>query len=93
MCKHQDGRFYLHIQIKDTPPDPQNTDKVIGIDLGRRDIAVTSVGEKWDGKHIQSVRERKVLRQVARLSNVGIVVGMEMPTLMEPIILHLWGCL
>ncbi|MEQ9551639.1 MAG: transposase [Coleofasciculus sp. G3-WIS-01] len=58
LCKHRDGQFYLHIQIKDTPPDPKNTDKVIGIDLGRRDIAVTSEDERWDGKPIQSVRDR-----------------------------------
>ncbi|MEQ9622464.1 RNA-guided endonuclease InsQ/TnpB family protein [Coleofasciculus chthonoplastes] len=58
LCKHRDGQFYLHIQIKDTPPDPKNTDKVIGVDLGRRDIAVTSEDKKWDGKHIQSVRDK-----------------------------------
>ena len=63
LCKHRDGQFYLHIQIKDDAPDAPIADKVIGIDLGRRDIAVTSVseaggqrptGEKWDGKHIQT---------------------------------------
>jgi putative transposase len=58
LCKHRDGQFYLHIQIKDDAPDVPITDKVIGIDLGRRDIAVTSEGEKWDGKHIQSVRDK-----------------------------------
>jgi IS605 OrfB family transposase len=58
LCKHRDGQFYLHIQIKDDAPDSPITDKVIGIDLGRRDIAVTSEGEKWDGKHIQSVRDK-----------------------------------
>jgi len=68
LCKHRDGQFYLHIQIKDTPPDPQDADKVIGVDLGRRDIAVTSEDKRWDGKHIQSVRgkssgKRKVLPQ------------------------------
>ncbi|MEQ8541079.1 MAG: hypothetical protein RIB93_26935 [Coleofasciculus sp. D1-CHI-01] len=58
LCKHRDGQFYLHIQIKDTPPDPKNTDKVIGVDLGRRDIAVTSEDQRWDGKPIQSVRDK-----------------------------------
>jgi IS605 OrfB family transposase len=58
LCQHRDGQFYLHIQLKDTLPDPQDTDQVIGVDLGRRDIAVTSENEKWDGKHIQSVRDR-----------------------------------
>lgn len=58
LCKHRDGQFYLHIQIKDDAPNSPDTDKVIGIDLGRRDIAVTSEGEKWDGTGIQSVRDK-----------------------------------
>lgn len=58
LCKHRDGQFYLHIQIKDDAPDTPVTDKVIGIDLGRRDIAVTSEGEKWDGTGIQQVRDK-----------------------------------
>jgi len=57
LCKHRDGQFYLHVQIKDTPPDPKDTDKVIGVDLGRRDIAVTSEDERWNGQHIQSTRD------------------------------------
>ncbi|MEQ9614678.1 MAG: hypothetical protein RLN61_06445, partial [Algiphilus sp.] len=58
LCKHRDGQFYLHIQIKDEAPDSSVKDLVIGIDLGRRDIAVTSEGKKWDGLHIQSVRDK-----------------------------------
>jgi IS605 OrfB family transposase len=58
LCKHRDGQFYLHIQIKDDAPDPKDADKVIGIDLGRLDIAVTSEGEKWDGTGIQQVRDK-----------------------------------
>ncbi|MEQ8756266.1 MAG: transposase [Coleofasciculus sp. G1-WW12-02] len=58
LCKHRDCQFYLHIQIKDGAPDPKDTDKVIGIDLGRRDIAVTSEGKKWDGTGIQEVRDK-----------------------------------
>jgi len=58
LCKHRDGQFYLHIQIKDDAPDSPVTDKVIRIDLGRRDIAVTSEGEKWDGTGIQQVRDK-----------------------------------
>ncbi len=58
LCKHRDGKFYLHIQIKDDAPNPENTDKILGIDLGRRDIAVTSEGEKWDGTGIRAVRDK-----------------------------------
>lgn len=38
LCKHRDGQFYLHIQVKDDAPDPGDASKVLGIDLGRRDI-------------------------------------------------------
>lgn len=58
LCKHRDGKYYLHIQIKDDAPDPKDTSKVLGIDLGRRDIAVTSEGEKWDGTGIEQVRDK-----------------------------------
>ncbi len=58
LCKHRDGQYYIHIQLKDETPNPIKSDKVIGVDFGRRDIAVTSDGEKWDGKPIQKVRDR-----------------------------------
>jgi IS605 OrfB family transposase len=58
LCKHRDGEFYIHIQVKDTPPEPYNTEKVIGVDLGRTDIAVTSEGDSWSGEQIKNVRNR-----------------------------------
>lgn len=58
LCKHRDGNYYIHIQIKDEPPTLIKTDRVIGVDFGRRDIAVTSNGDKWDGKQINHVRDR-----------------------------------
>lgn len=58
LCKHRDGKYYIHIQVKDEAPEPIKSNKVIGVDFGRRDIAVTSNGEKWDGKSIQDVRDR-----------------------------------
>lgn len=58
LCKHRDGQYYIHIQLKDETPEPIKSDNVIGVDFGRRDIAVTSKGEKWDGKPIQKVRDK-----------------------------------
>lgn len=58
LCKHQDGQFYIHIQLSDETPEPIKSDNVIGVDFGRRDIAVTSDGERWDGKPIQNVRDK-----------------------------------
>jgi putative transposase len=58
LCKHRDGLYYIHIQLKDETPEPIQSKKVIGVDFGRRDIAVTSEGDKWDGKPIQNVRDK-----------------------------------
>ncbi|MEH2030634.1 MAG: transposase [Nostoc sp.] len=45
--------------VVDIPTQPTGkTPKVIGVDLGRRDIATTSTGDSWSGKQIQSVRDR-----------------------------------
>ncbi len=58
LCKHRDGSYYIHIQIKDEVPQPLKPTNVIGVDFGRRDIAVTSNGDKWDGKQINEVGDR-----------------------------------
>jgi putative transposase len=58
LCKHRDGKYYIHIQLKDAPPDPLKASNVIGVDFGRTDIAVTSEGEKWSGKETTSTRDR-----------------------------------
>ncbi|MFB2891506.1 RNA-guided endonuclease InsQ/TnpB family protein [Aerosakkonemataceae cyanobacterium BLCC-F50] len=58
LCKHRDGNYYIHIQIKDEPPTPIKSNNVIGVDFGRRDLAVTSNGDKWDGKQINDVRDK-----------------------------------
>jgi putative transposase len=58
LCKHGDGRFYMHIQVTDDAPDLTLGDKVIGVDLGRRDIAVTSEGDKWDGRQTTETRDK-----------------------------------
>lgn len=58
LCLHRDGNFYLHIQLKDEAPEPAKASNVIGVDFGRRDIAVTSEGDKWDGEGIKQVRDR-----------------------------------
>ena len=61
LCKHRDGQYYVHIQLKNEAPEPIDSTQVIGVDLGRRDIAVTSIGDKWDGKQIQGVRDKIAL--------------------------------
>ncbi len=58
LCKHKDGSYYIHIQVKDEAPKPINFDNVIGCDFGRTDIAVTSDHKKWSGKEIRDVRDK-----------------------------------
>ena len=58
LAKHRDGLYYIHIQLTDEVPDPIKSDNVIGVDFGRRSIAVTSNGDEWDGKTIQKVRDK-----------------------------------
>jgi putative transposase len=58
LCKRKDGSYYVNIQIKDDVPDAPIRDNVIGVDFGRRDIAVTSEGDTWSGRDIQQVRDK-----------------------------------
>jgi putative transposase len=60
LCKHKDGKYYIHIQVDNETPDPMNPDKVIGVDFGRREIAHTSTQKSWSGEAIQAVRDHFV---------------------------------
>jgi len=56
LCKRKDGSYYLNIQLESEPPEPEKTSEVLGCDLGRTDIVVTSEGDKFSGKEITKVR-------------------------------------
>ncbi len=58
LVKRRNGDYYLQIQIKSEPPKVEPTNKCLGVDLGRRDIAVTSDGESFSGVKITEVRDR-----------------------------------
>ena len=58
VCQHKDGDWYVHIQLKYDAPEPIKTNNVIGVDFGRRDIAVTSTNKSWSGKEIQEKRDK-----------------------------------
>jgi IS605 OrfB family transposase len=58
VCLHKDGCWYVHIQLKSETPKNTKTDNVIGVDFGRRDIAVTSIGQSWSGQEIQKTRDK-----------------------------------
>lgn len=58
LCKHRDGFYAVHIQVKEpVPPETPPTD-VLGVDLGRTDIAHTSEGARWDGEDIRRCRDQ-----------------------------------
>jgi IS605 OrfB family transposase len=58
VCLHRGGNFYVHIQLKSSVPKPNRSLKVIGVDLGRREIAKTSTDRGWDGKQINQIRDK-----------------------------------
>lgn len=58
ICLHRDGNFYIHVQLKSDAPKVKKSKNVIGVDFGRRDIAVTSTGKSWSGKTIQNTRDK-----------------------------------
>jgi len=58
LCKRGDGSYYANIQLESQPNLPEETDKVLGVDLGRTDIAHTSKGESFSGQHITQIRDK-----------------------------------
>jgi len=56
--KTNNGDYYINICVEIEGEPTGKTPKVIGVDLGRRNIATTSTGQAWSGEKIQSTRER-----------------------------------
>ena len=52
---------FINIQVKDEAPEPIESKQVIGADLGRTDICVTSEGYKASGKQITQIRNHHAL--------------------------------
>jgi putative transposase len=57
LVKRRDGSYYIQICVEKNPPKQQDTDRVIGVDLGRTDIAHTSEGDNWNGQQLNRVRD------------------------------------
>nr|WP_279611447.1 transposase [Thermostichus vulcanus] len=65
LVKRRDGSYYIQVCLESKPPEPQGGDKVLGVDLGRTDIAHTQCsapltrteGQHWNGKDITKVRD------------------------------------
>ncbi len=56
LVKSKKGEYFINIQIKDEAPQPIESKDVLGIDLGRTDICVTTQGFKASGKQITKIR-------------------------------------
>jgi len=73
LVKHRFGSYSVNIQVKTEAPIPQKSNGVIGVDLGRRDVAVTSEGESFSGEQITKIRDRysRVRASVQRKASEG----------------------
>jgi len=67
LVKRQDGSYYIQICLELEPPKPHDSDKGLGVDLGRTDIAHTSEGQHWDGQNITKVRDHFANLRAANL--------------------------
>lgn len=59
LVKTRKGEYFINIQVKDEAPAAQFASQVIGADLGRTDICVTSEGYKASGKQITQIRNHQ----------------------------------
>ena len=58
LVKRRNGNYYIHINLNNDTPDFIDTEEVLGVDLGRTDIAYTSDGESWNGQQLNKVRDK-----------------------------------
>jgi len=68
LVKRRDGRYFLHIQVTNEAPQPVPTTGTLGVDLGRRRVAVDSDGNIHEATEVNRLREHypKVRRSVQR---------------------------
>lgn len=58
LSKTRQGDYYINITVE-IPTQPKNkTPKVLGVDLGWRDIATTSTNKSWNGKQLRETRAK-----------------------------------
>ncbi len=72
LVKRRNGDYYIHINLEHETPDQIDAKKVLGVDLGRTDLAHTSDGDSWSGQQLEKVRnkyawQRLVLQKKASL--------------------------
>jgi IS605 OrfB family transposase len=58
LVKRRNGEYYIHINLDNETPDPIAAKNVLGVDLGRVDIAYTSDKENWSGQQLGRIRNK-----------------------------------
>jgi IS605 OrfB family transposase len=68
LVKRRDGTFFLHVQLKSPAPVPHTPTGTLGVDLGRRRVAVDSDQHPYEATEVQRLRARypKVRRSLQR---------------------------
>lgn len=56
LVKRRDGGYFLHVQLTDEAPEPIETTGVLGVDLGRRRVAVDSDGTIHEATEVNRAR-------------------------------------
>ena len=62
------GKYFVSVLVETEHEPLPSTDKMVGIDLGVKDLLITSNGEKYDNKRIIKQYEDKLSRAQRRLS-------------------------
>lgn len=58
LVKRRNGEYYIHINLNHDTPNSIATTEVLGVDLGRTDIAHTSDGDSWSGQQLDKIRNK-----------------------------------
>ena len=56
LVKRRDGRYFLHVQLSNEAPEPIETKGTLGVDLGRRRVAVDSDGTIHEATEVNRLR-------------------------------------
>jgi IS605 OrfB family transposase len=57
LVKRRDGQYFLHVQLTGEAPEPIKTTGHLGVDLGRRRVAVDSDGTIYEAEEVNRVRD------------------------------------
>lgn len=63
------GKYYVSILVETEQPQLSKVDKAVGIDLGIKDLVITSDGDKFDNLKIIKKYENKLAREQRKLAH------------------------